>query len=55
MLDPFLGSGTTALVAKRLNRKYIGIEIHPEYAEYAERRLKEQNSEVKNGEFEFIV
>jgi len=41
VLDPFLGSGTTAVVAKRLKRKYIGIEIHPEYVEYANQRLAE--------------
>ncbi|MDR2345545.1 MAG: site-specific DNA-methyltransferase [Planctomycetaceae bacterium] len=41
ILDPFLGSGTTAIVAKRLKRNYIGIEIHPEYANYAEQRINE--------------
>jgi len=41
VLDPFLGSGTTAIVAQRLKRNYIGIEIHPEYVEYAEKRIKE--------------
>jgi site-specific DNA-methyltransferase (adenine-specific) len=41
VLDPFLGSGTTAIVAKRLNRNYIGIEIHPEYVDYAYQRLNE--------------
>ncbi|MBU1297961.1 MAG: site-specific DNA-methyltransferase [Bacteroidetes bacterium] len=41
VLDPFLGSGTTAVVAKRLKRNYIGIEIHPEYIEYAKQRLVE--------------
>lgn len=41
VLDPFLGSGTTAVVAKRLKRNYIGIEIHPEYIEYAKQRLAE--------------
>jgi DNA modification methylase len=40
VLDPFLGSGTTAVVAKRLNRKYIGIEIFNEYVDYAEKRLQ---------------
>ncbi|MDR1399121.1 MAG: site-specific DNA-methyltransferase [Treponema sp.] len=55
VLDPFLGSGTTALAAKRLNRNYIGIEIHSEYAEYAQRRLDEKSQEIKNREFEFIV
>ena len=41
VLDPFLGSGTTAVVTKRLKRQFIGIEIHPEYVEYAEKRLKD--------------
>jgi site-specific DNA-methyltransferase (adenine-specific) len=39
VLDPFLGSGTTAVVAQRLQRKYIGFEIHPEYVEYAKNRI----------------
>ena len=41
VLDPFLGSGTTAVVAQRLRRNYIGIEIHFDYVEYAEKRIKE--------------
>jgi len=43
VLDPFLGSGTTAVVAQRLRRNYIGIEIHPEFVEYAKNRIL-QNS-----------
>jgi site-specific DNA-methyltransferase (cytosine-N4-specific) len=39
VLDPFLGSGTTAIVADRLQRDCIGIELNPEYAAIAERRL----------------
>lgn len=39
ILDPFLGSGTTAVAAKRLRRKFIGIEIEPRYAEIAKQRL----------------
>ncbi|KKK45517.1 hypothetical protein LCGC14_3165370, partial [marine sediment metagenome] len=37
--DPFFGSGTTGLVAHRLNRKFIGSEISKEYCEIAEKRL----------------
>lgn len=39
VLDPFMGSGTTAIVAKELNRNYIGFEISKEYCEIAEKRL----------------
>jgi len=39
ILDPFLGSGTTAIAAKELNRKFIGIEIDEEYCRIAVRRL----------------
>ncbi len=41
ILDPFSGSGTTGLVALRLGRKFIGIELNPEYATMAERRIRE--------------
>ncbi len=41
VLDPFLGSGTTLVSCKKLNRKGIGIELHEEYVEMAERRLSE--------------
>ena len=39
VLDPFNGSGTTGVAAIGLGRKYIGIELNPEYLEMAERRL----------------
>jgi site-specific DNA-methyltransferase (adenine-specific) len=39
VLDPFFGSGTTGAVALRLDRKYVGIELNPEYVELAEKRL----------------
>lgn len=41
VLDPFLGAGTTAYVAKALNRRFIGIELNPEYLELAKRRVGE--------------
>jgi site-specific DNA-methyltransferase (adenine-specific) len=40
VLDPFLGSGTTALAARSLKRRYIGIEINPEYVAIACKRLQ---------------
>jgi DNA modification methylase len=39
ILDPFIGSGTTGLVALRMNRKFLGIELNPEYIKIAEERL----------------
>jgi modification methylase len=40
VLDPFLGTGTTAAVARRLDRRYIGIERHPAYVEAALGRVR---------------
>lgn len=40
VFDPFLGSGTTSVVAKKLNRRYCGVEIDPEYCCWAEKRLE---------------
>ena len=39
ILDPFLGSGTTAVACKQLNRNFIGIEISPEYCKIAQDRI----------------
>lgn len=39
VLDPFLGSGTTSVVAKKLGRRYVGIEIDEKFASIAEKRL----------------
>ena len=39
VFDPFIGSGTTAVACKELGRKYIGIELSPEYVEIARRRI----------------
>jgi site-specific DNA-methyltransferase (cytosine-N4-specific) len=39
ILDPFVGSGTTGLVALKLNRRFVGIELNPSYLQIAEHRL----------------
>ena len=39
VLDPFMGAGTTAVVARKLNRSYIGYELNPEYVKMANDRL----------------
>ena len=39
VLDPFLGSGTTAAVARRLGRRFVGIDCEPEYCRMARRRI----------------
>ena len=40
VLDPFMGAGTTGLVAKKLGRNYMGIELNSEYIKIAEERIK---------------
>lgn len=44
VLDPFMGSGTTGLAALELNRKFIGIEMAPEYFELSKQRIFEKSS-----------
>jgi DNA modification methylase len=39
VLDPFMGAGTTALVARKLGRNYIGFELNPKYIKIAEKRI----------------
>ena len=46
VLDPFCGSGTTLLVAKKLGRNYIGIDINPSYVEMSRKRLNDLKSQV---------
>lgn len=45
ILDPFMGSGTTGVVAKKLNRSFIGIEIDEEYFKIAKERIKKTKSQ----------
>ena len=41
VLDPFIGSGTTGAAALMLGRRYIGIELNPEYIPIAEKRIEQ--------------
>ena len=47
VLDPFMGSGTTAAVAKSLGRNYIGCELHEEYGELIQKRIDEYEPVVE--------
>lgn len=43
VLDPFFGAGTTGVVAKKMSRNYLGIELNPEYIKIAEERINRVN------------
>ena len=45
VLDPFMGSGTTAQVAQHLGRKYLGCELNPAYGELQSKRLQQPSFE----------
>jgi site-specific DNA-methyltransferase (adenine-specific) len=49
VFDPFLGSGSTSVVAKKLNRNFVGIEQNPQYCIWAEKRLEmaEENQNIQ--------
>lgn len=47
ILDPFLGSGTTAIACERLNRRWIGIEISKEYCEIAKKRISKETRQLR--------
>jgi DNA modification methylase len=48
VLDPFIGSGTTAVAAKNLGRKFLGIDINPEYVAIAQERILQDYGISKN-------
>ena len=51
ILDPFIGSGSTAIAALKLNRHYIGFEISPKYISLAEKRIKLIKEQLKIDNF----
>lgn len=52
VIDPFAGSGTTLAAAKRLDRRYIGVELNPQYVALASKRLDEPYTLPMLGLFE---
>lgn len=54
ILDPFMGSGTSALAAKNLDRNSIGYEINPEYIEVIKNKLNINQSDFSGTIYEFI-
>jgi len=49
VLDPMIGTGTTAVAAKRLGRKYVGFDIDPKYVEIAKRNVEKAKPTIING------
>ena len=45
--DPFLGSGTTAIVAEKMNRRWVGCEIEPQYIDVAQKRLDAERAQLR--------
>ena len=52
VLDPFIGSGTVAVVAQQHNRNYLGIELNPDYVKTAEERIL--NTKVRSEELTML-
>ena len=55
VLDPFMGSGTTALACKELERQFIGVEINKQYIDIAVERLKRKKIETEQMELHSFV
>jgi len=47
VLDPFMGSGTTGVACRKLGRKFIGIEINPDYYKTAQQRIAGINEQIE--------
>jgi len=55
VLDPFLGSGTTALAAKNLQRNSVGYEINPEFIEFSKQKFNIYQADIAETEYEFLT
>ncbi len=55
VLDPFAGSGSTLVMAKKLRRNFIGFDVVPEYCELARERLKKETNEDQTNIFSNII
>ena len=55
VLDPFLGSGTTSLAAKRLQRNSVGYEINSEFISIIKKKIENKQLEISNPKIEYIV
>jgi modification methylase len=51
ILDPFMGSGTTAVVSMGLKRNYVGIELSPDYCKMAEQRIAKNKIQSELSKF----
>ncbi len=54
VLDPFMGSGTTSLVAQKLDRNSIGYEINDEFVEFSKKKLNIEQQEIDSPTYEFL-
>jgi len=54
VLDPFLGSGTTSLAARDLNRNSVGYEMNPEFIPFIEKKLEVNQGNIFDTNYEFI-
>ena len=54
VLDPFLGSGTTSLVARNLNRNSVGYEMNSDFIPYIKRKLDINQGDIFNSDYSFI-
>lgn len=55
ILDPFAGSGTTALVAKKLNRNSVSYEINPDFISIIKERLRVYQKDIDETSYEFVI